>query len=386
MGFLTERRGYLLDVPETPERPNTSDIVVASVPSGHVYVRHVAPETGGPVRLPDPDPDDPRRSAAQTWWPPVMLEPAWAKAAEYDVFHLQFGFDAAPVEQLRTLVRTVQSSGRPFVYTVHDLRNPHHRQREIHDEQLDVLVPEADAVITLTPGAAAEIEARWGRRPVVIPHPHVVDFRTMAVAQDCRARRRTSAFRVGLHVKSLRASMDPLRILPALVETVEALPGAVLQVNGHRDVLDGDGSRRDEPLARYLRAAEASRKLSLEVHDYLSDRDLWSYLSSLDASVLPYRFGTHSGWLEACRDLGTTVIAPTCGYFADQGPVLSYVHDEDTYDPDTLAAAVVEAYESRPQLGVGVTERRAQRREVAAVHDRLYVDLVEGVAPSCASA
>jgi glycosyltransferase involved in cell wall biosynthesis len=366
--------------------PNASDIVVASVPSGHVYVRHVAPESGGPIRLPDPDPADPRRSADQTWWPPVMLEPAWAAAAAYDVFHLQFGFDAAPVEQLSKLVRTVKSRGRPFVYTVHDLRNPHHRHRELHDEQLDVLVSEADAVVTLTPGAAAEIEARWGRRAVVIPHPHVVDLRTMAIAQDCRARRRTAAFRVGVHVKSLRASMDPLRLLPDLVETVRSLPDVVLQVNGYRDVLDRDGARRDEQLADYLVGAASGGALRLEVHDYLSDWDLWCYLSSLDVSVLPYRFGTHSGWLEACRDLGTTVIAPTCGYFADQGPVLTYVHDEETYDPSTLVAAVVEAYETRPRWGAGVTERREQRRRVADAHAELYLGLMEGADPSCASA
>ncbi len=45
-------------------------------------------------RLPDPDPDDPRRSAQEGWWPPVMLDPAWIEAADFDVFHLQFGFDA----------------------------------------------------------------------------------------------------------------------------------------------------------------------------------------------------------------------------------------------------------------------------------------------------
>ena len=39
------------------------------------------------------------------------------------------------------------------------------------------------------------------------------------------------------------------------------------------------------------------------------------------SSVLPYRFGTHSGWLEACYDLGTAVVAPTCGFYAEQQPL-----------------------------------------------------------------
>ncbi|WP_193609172.1 glycosyltransferase family 1 protein [Nocardioides lijunqiniae] len=358
-------------------RPRLDEPVVASVPSSHVYVRHLAPESGpSPVRLPDPDPSSPERSTTETWWPPVMLEPTWAATADFDVFHLQFGFDACSVERLHELTSTLRERGKPFVYTVHDLRNPHHADRETHDRQLDVLVPAADALVTLTPGAAEEIQRRWGRTAIVLPHPHVVDFPTMARALDARARRRAGAFRVGLHVKSLRASMDPLRLLPTLVETVRALPGAVLQVNAHHDVFDVDGLRHDAGLAAYLRENADSGLLDLRVHDFFSDEDLYSYLGSLDVSVLPYRFGTHSGWLEACRDLGTTVVAPTCGYFAEQGPVLSYTHDEATYDADSLAQALVTAHSERPRLGITIDERRRQRRDVAAAHDELYRSLL----------
>jgi glycosyltransferase involved in cell wall biosynthesis len=306
-----------------------------------------------------------------------MLDPQWAATAEFDVFHVHFGFDACSPEQLAELVDVLRRRGKPLVFTVHDLRNPHHEARDLHDAQLDVLVPAADALITLTAGAAAQIRRRWGRDALVLPHPHVVDVKTMAVAQDARARRRGDRpFRVGLHAKSLRASMDPMRILPTLVETVRELPGAVLQVNAHRDVLDDDGQRRDAELAAYLTQAAERREVELHVHDYLSDRELWAYLGSLDASVLPYRFGTHSGWLEACRDLGTTVIAPTCGFYADQGPVLSYAHDESGFDADSLADALRTAYTTRPAWGAGIDERRRRRREVAAAHERLYRSLV----------
>ena len=82
--------------------------------------------------------------------------------------------------------------------------------------------------------------------------------------------------------------MDPMRILPTLVETVAGLDDAVLQVNCHRDVLDADGARRDAELADWLRDEAAAGRLELAVHDYFSDEDLWSYLASLDLSVLPY--------------------------------------------------------------------------------------------------
>ncbi len=212
----------------------------------------------------------------------------------------------------------------------------------------------------------------------MLPHPHVVPFATMEAAQERRSWAEDGTFRVGLHVKSLRASMDPLRMLPTLVETVAALPGAVLQVNGHRDVLDDDGARRDAALATYLRQEADAGRLELHVHDFLDDDALWEYLGSLDVSVLPYRFGTHSGWLEACRDLGTTVVAPTCGFYADQGPVLSYAHDESGLDEASLAAAVRRAYDERPAHGVSVAERRAQRAAVAAAHEGLYTRLLTG--------
>ncbi|MBC9734775.1 glycosyltransferase [Nocardioides sp. zg-578] len=361
-------------------------MLVASVPSGHVYVRHLAPEAGSsPRRLPDPKPLG-QPADSQVWWPPAMLEPSWARSHDFDLLHLHFGFDARSPEDLAALVRALRETGRPLVQTVHDLRNPHHEDRTLHDAQLDVLVPAATELVTLTEGAAAEIERRWGRTATVVPHPHVVDLRTMAVAQDVRARRRTDDLRVGLHVKSLRAGMAPMTILPTLVETVAALPGAVLQVDAHHDVMDEDGPRRDDRLATYLRGLEADGLVDLRVHDYFSDAELWAYLSSLDVSVLPYRFGTHSGWLEACRDLGTTVVAPTCGYYADQGPVLSYVHAEDTYDAATLAAAVRAAHAERPRLGASIDERRRQRAEVAAAHDRVYAAALEKVGRRCASA
>nr|WP_220131847.1 glycosyltransferase [Nocardioides sp. MAH-18] len=324
--------------------------------------------------MPDPDPCRPTHPAGAVWWPPVMLDPEWAARADFDVFHLHFGFDACDPDRLADLVDVLRSRGKPFVFTVHDLRNPHHEDPGAHEAHLDVLVPAADALVTLTPGAAAEIERRWGRDDtVVLPHPHVVDLPTMAGTQDRQAQRHASRlFRVGLHVKSLRPSMDPATILPTLVETVRGLPGAVLQVNAHRDVLDDDGARRDDDLAAYLRARADAGDLELHVHDFLSDEELWRYLGSLDVSVLPYRFGTHSGWLEACRDLGTTVVAPTCGFFAEQGPVLSYGHDESSYDADSLATAIRTAYDERPRLGADVEERRAQRRAVADAHDALY--------------
>ncbi len=346
-------------------------VEVASVPASHVYVRHIAAlHDDGVRRLADPDPDDPRRSAQQTWWPPVMLDPEWIRAHDFDVFHVQFGFDAWDPERLREIADAVQGTGRMLVYTVHDLRNPHHATPDLHQAQMEVRVSRADHVLTLTRGAAQEIDQRWGRSALVVPHPHVVDLDTMAeVASRPRVH---EGFRVGLHLKSLRPSMDPWTVLPDLVAAVAEIPGGSLRVDAHRDVLEAGGARYDAPLAAWLHSAAAQGALDLHVHDFFSDAELWDYLAGLDVSVLPYRFGTHSGWLEACRDLGTAVVAPNCGYYADQGPVHSYVLSESAWIPATLRRAVHDAHDAGPPAPLSVEGRRLQRERIARTHRVLY--------------
>lgn len=353
-----------------PRTTPTSTLRIASVPADHVYVHHLgAPDgTDRVLRLPDPAPDDPSPAPGQ-WWPPRMLSPRWVRehAGEFDVMHVQFGFDAQDADALAALVSELRRCGKGLVYTAHDLRNPHHLDRRAHDAHLDVLVPAADEVITLTPGAAAEIRRRWGRRPVVLPHPHVLEFERFRARRPDR-----DGWTVGVHAKSVRASMAPLPVVAALAEVMPQLPGARLQVNVHHDVADTDGARHDPLLMRWLRDAEAAGRLGLAVHDCFSDEELWQYLESLDVSVLPYRFGTHSGWLEACYDLGTTVVAPTCGYFAEQRPCLTYRHDERGLDVPSLQAAIRTAYEQRPRWQASLADRRQERADLAAAHRAVY--------------
>jgi beta-1,4-mannosyltransferase len=68
-------------------------------------------------------------------------------------------------------------------------------------------------------------------------------------------------------------------------------------------------------------------------------------------------------------------VAPSCGYFADQAPVLTYGHDEDHLDAASLVTAVREAYAGHVAPAPGVEERRAQRARIAAAHARLYESL-----------
>lgn len=376
--FDTDRSGTTKSITEPIRRRPTGDcelIRIASVPAEHVYVRHLdqVGDLASVVRLKDPAPLVDTAIEGQ-WWPPTMLTPRWVQMhhQDFDVFHIQFGFDAQDPAHLASVVEELRRRGKPLVYTVHDLRNPHHADRQAHDAHLDVLIPQADKLITLTSGAADAVEQRWGRRPQVIAHPHVVEIDRMRAPIKPADNR----FVVGIHAKSVRASMNPLAVIEALTPLTAQLPNLHLQVDIHHDVFDSAGTRHDRSLVQFLSAAAARGLIDLNVHHCLTDDELWDYLQSLDVSVLPYRFGTHSGWLEACYDLGTTVVAPTCGYFGEQRPCLSYAHDEDHFDGESLRAAVTRAYHERPSWRADPGQRAAERAEIAQAHLELYESLL----------
>ena len=68
------------------------------------------------------------------------------------MFHVHFGFDAIGPAVLAEVVQELKMHDKPLVYTVHDLRNPHHTEPAAHAEQQEVLIAAAQALITLTPG------------------------------------------------------------------------------------------------------------------------------------------------------------------------------------------------------------------------------------------
>ncbi|WP_329448924.1 glycosyltransferase (plasmid) [Streptomyces sp. NBC_01426] len=344
------------------------------MPSGHVYVRHCsASEPDGVMRLEDPRPNG-APSTSQRWWPPVMLDPGWVSAhhEDFDIFHLHFGFDAQSPAQLSALVDALRRRGKPLVYTVHDLRNPHQPDPATHDAALDVVIPAADHLVTLTAGAAERIRSRWNRTATVLPHPHVVELPGLTRPRPTRDR-----FRVGVHAKSLRPNMSVLPVVNVLAETVAELADAELQVNLHHEVANPASPAYAPQLFKALEELAQHGRLTLTVHDYFDDEQLWSYLQSLDLSVLPYQFGTHSGWLEACHDLGTAVAAPDCGFYAQQRPCLSYGHSQEYgLDEDSLRRAVLRAHTERAAPRADVKHRIRERDELAAAHRALYASIL----------
>ena len=334
-------------------------LTVASVPAGHPYVSSIV-DASRITLLADPVP--PGATLPGQWWPPRLLDPEYLRghAGTFDVLHVHFGFEASSVDALHEVVEILGDAEVPLVLTVHDLHNPHFADATLHLAQLDVLVPAAAVVVTLTPGAAAEINRRWDRDAVVLPHPHVLPIDAVGAA---RARRHEPV--IAVHGKALRANIQPWPVLDALIAG---------GVGGLRLDLDQEAMGSAEARTRVERHRRAG--VDVRVHPRFTDDELTAYLTEVDVLVLPYRFGTHSGWVEACHDAGTTVVAPNCGFFAEQHPGHEYGYGPDGLDTaslrDAVAAAVTKHVAERsPDRGDDVALRDRRRRQAEEVRNTM---------------
>lgn len=338
---------------------------VASAPRRHVYTRHLC-HPAVPVRhVATPD---------ATYRAAQVMDPVWveANAQQIDVAHVHFGFGDVPMPQVRAWRAALRRHGIPLVHTVHDITNPHVEDQQGHVRRRDLLLQEADALVTLTPRAATVVQRLCGRRPVVVPHPHVVDLGRMARP---RRRRDPSRLVVGLHAKDHRPGIDALPWLEALLEVMADRHDMVLRL----DLRPRMAERRPD-LHRRLHALSTHPRVQVHHTGYWPDPLLWDYLQALDLVVLPYRLGTHSGWAEACVDLGTPVLAPAHLALADQHPppwIRAVPVGPSGPDVEALAAAVDAVRLGPEPTPAPARWRAAQRQAVARAHERLYRDLLD---------
>lgn len=346
-------------------------IRVAAVPGGHAYIRHLQPVGASRVHaLPDPAALD---GATDRWWPPSMPTAAWveAHAAEFDVMHLHFGLESSTEESLRLLVDALARARKPLVFTVHDLDHPQLTDPAPWDRLLDVLVPAADRLLTLTPGAAARIHERWGRSAEVMEHPHVLPLDAVLPAPT---EERWSAV---VHLRDLRPNIDGIGTVRLLAAAVTAMPEARVLVDVNERVRD----------AAQLDAVSAvvrdSPQLTLHRHPRSTDAELFASLAAADAAVLPYRHGTHSGWAELCWDLGVPVLTAPVGFVLEQHPVDTVEISPD--DPAVLASALSRVRVVTPppfsEHRTSVIEdrrraRRVQRDSIATRLEALYREAI----------
>ena len=341
-------------VPGDPGRRAVTDLAgdprpvrVATVQDADAYVAAVLPhgvDHVGPHDVPSP------------WLDSCYLA---AHAHDLDVLHVHFGYGHLPERALECWTETVRRLGIPLVVTVHQLRDPAQRTRARHDAHLAALLSTAELVLTLTPGAAEEIAGRFGRTPIVVAHPSIA-----VPDPELGSERGLVGVRLGAPSGALP---DPVAVLRAAVSGAVSGGGRLRVLVAECDAVFLDDRVRD--------LAESG-----DVELVLHDGDLPRQLQQLHVAVLPERWGTHSRDLEICRDVGTRVVAPGCGWFADQwSEVVTYGHDEDTgLDAVSLTAAVGAALTRpmpRPADRVWRAEQRAAVQQVPAeVYARVAAD------------
>ena len=323
-------------------------IRVAAVPHADAYVQAVRPAgvvAVGPHAEPSP------------WLDPSYLT---ASHAQIDVLHVHGGYGHLPVAALECWTETVRRLGIPLVLTVHQLREPAQRTRTRHDAHLAALAATAEVVLTLTPGAADEIAERYGRTAIVVAHPSV----TVPVP-DVGSER-------GLVGLVLRCPSPAVPDPAALVRA--ALSGAV-DGGGRLRVLLGVPGDPDDTVPG-LTALARTGALELVVPG-AGDAAWAAELQQLHVAVLAERCGTHSRDLEVCRDVGTRVVAPSCGWFFDQwSDVVPYLNDEKHgFDAVSLTGAVSAALARPMPRPADRGWRDDQRAAVQSVHAQVYASV-----------
>jgi glycosyltransferase involved in cell wall biosynthesis len=297
------------------------------------------------------------------WAPDPMFSPGMPRrvAGQTDLVHLHFGFDHLGPAEIRRWLAELDEAQLPLVLTVHDLRNPHHDTPTAQDAALGMLIPAAAALITLTPGAAVEIVRRFGRPAEVLPHP------TPLASPERSADVVREPGLVLLHLKSLRRNLgDPERLVRAAAAGARRARGR-LRVDLHPEA--AEDRRLDTVLGPGGPAG-----VEFAIHPRFSDAGLERYLRSGQVSVLPHRWGSHSGWLELARDLGTRVVAPDCGYYREQwDEVVSYGNNERSgLDELSLSRAVEQALRQPMATAADRSSRLAERAAVRRAHEQIY--------------
>jgi hypothetical protein len=133
-------------------------------------------------------------------------------------------------------------------------------------------------------------------------------------------------------------------------------------------------ARREGGLDPAVRELAARDGVELVVHP----GSQWAaQLQQLHVAVLPEQCGAHSRDLEICRDVGTRVVAPRWGWFAQQwSEVVTYGHDEQGgLDPVSLTAAVAAALTRPIPRPADRAWRAEQRAAVQRVHAEVYAQV-----------
>lgn len=295
-----------------------------------------------------------------------------------DVVHLHHvEFEA--IDDLERLLSECRDAGVRVVHTVHDLRAMFMSQEAL--EERFRLLAKADVVwVTLTPGAASEVDRVVGSPclATVIPHGFVVHpDNAVPAARPGEARTRYLLF----------GAMRPNREQLATVVnwSLAAQPEDSLQLV-MRGISPAHLADRED-VYRLIDTTRNDSRIDVTMRGYPTDAEITTAAQAADALLLPYLWGTHSGQLELAFDLGLLPVVSRVGYLDQQHERVRDLVEEPLWfnwtdgNPYAFGERFVEALEAVPDRVAQQSRwdreafaefRRSEHEEILAAHVAVY--------------
>ena len=174
-------------------------------------------------------------------------------------------------------------------------------------------------------------------------------------------------------------NIDGPELLDQLAPVAQGRRGShlriVVEAQAWRDACGEDRDSGGHHLVAELAAEGDWESVRLVRYGALDLAPVLPEFAALDVCVLPYRFATHSTWLELCHDLGVAPVFPAVGFLREQwfdrcDPAEHAGEVYDPRDPGSLTWAVrttIDEPGSAPPRVEG-----ADPRAVMAAHERVY--------------
>lgn len=302
---------------------------------------------------------------------------------QVDVAHVHFGYDYLEPESVEHVVEYLERTGVPMVLTVHDIVYPLPEDSLPHRDHTGTLVRAASRVLTLTEVAAQELWVRWGVEALVVPHPRLLDEAEISTAVRAGKHLRGPADSavVGVLLERMGENIEGPELLDMLAPVAAGRRGAhlriVVEAQAWRDACGEDRESGGHHLVAELAAEGDWESVRLIRYEALDLGPVLAEFAALDVCVLPYRFATHSTWLELCRDLGVAPVLPAVGFLREQwfdrcDPADHSGEVYDPRDPGSLTWAVRTAIDE--PRGAPPRVEGADPRVVMAAHEQIYGD------------
>lgn len=254
--------------------------------------------------------------------------------SDVDVAHVHLGHDFPSVGVVERAMASLASSGVPVLLTVHDIDHPSDLEDPQLFEHVGALVTTAARVVTLTEEGALRLLERWDVAAAVVPHPRLLDESEISTAVRAANHLRGGGQRgdgqpgsgqgpvVGVLLERMGENIEGPKLLDKLAPVPTGRQDAELRIlvesRSWQEAVGEEPGTHGDPLVSELAGEGDWRSVRLVTYEALDLGPLLPELAALDVCVLPYRFASHSTWLELCRDLGVAAVFPDLGFLAGQ--------------------------------------------------------------------